>query len=67
MPRCDLKAPCVIFIISVAYKFHMGPYGHAEWLFLESCSISPKLCSITDYYDNLYMVPLRTTVWWIAS
>ncbi|KAM5291869.1 testis-expressed protein 264 [Ctenodactylus gundi] len=43
--------------ITVAYKFHMGPYGNTGQLFTESCSISPKLRSIAVYYDNPHMVP----------
>ncbi|XP_006876067.1 PREDICTED: testis-expressed sequence 264 protein isoform X2 [Chrysochloris asiatica] len=38
--------------ITVAYKFHRGPYGKTGHLFTESCSISPKLRSIAVYYDN---------------
>ncbi|XP_030426530.1 testis-expressed protein 264 isoform X1 [Gopherus evgoodei] len=38
--------------ISLAYKFKVGPYGECGKLFTESCSISPKLCSIGVYYDN---------------
>ncbi|XP_011794371.1 PREDICTED: testis-expressed sequence 264 protein isoform X3 [Colobus angolensis palliatus] len=43
--------------VTVAYKFHMGPYGETGRLFTESCSISPKLRSIAVYYDNPHMVP----------
>ncbi|KAL0599938.1 Testis-expressed protein 264 [Plecturocebus cupreus] len=46
-----------ILNITVAYKFHMGPYGETGRLFTESCSISPKLRSIAVYYDNPHMVP----------
>uniref|UniRef100_A0A2K5D2Q5 Testis expressed 264, ER-phagy receptor n=1 Tax=Aotus nancymaae TaxID=37293 RepID=A0A2K5D2Q5_AOTNA len=46
-----------ILNITVAYKFHMGPYGKTGRLFTESCSISPKLRSIAVYYDNPHMVP----------
>ncbi|XP_073914989.1 testis-expressed protein 264 isoform X2 [Castor canadensis] len=42
--------------ITVAYKFHVGPYGDTGPLFTESCSISPKLHSIAVYYDNPHMV-----------
>lgn len=42
--------------VTVAYKFHMGPYGETGRLFTESCSISPKLRSIAVYYDNPHMV-----------
>lgn len=38
--------------ITLAYKFRVGPYGESGQLFTESCSISPKLCSISVYYDN---------------
>ncbi|KAL8212327.1 UNVERIFIED_CONTAM: hypothetical protein K2H54_043552 [Gekko kuhli] len=38
--------------ITVAYKFQVGPYGDCGRLFTESCSVSPKLCSIAVYYDN---------------
>uniref|UniRef100_A0A8C0IV28 Testis expressed 264, ER-phagy receptor n=1 Tax=Chelonoidis abingdonii TaxID=106734 RepID=A0A8C0IV28_CHEAB len=38
--------------ISLAYKFKVGPYSECGKLFTESCSISPKLCSIAVYYDN---------------
>ncbi|XP_026303763.1 testis-expressed protein 264 isoform X3 [Piliocolobus tephrosceles] len=43
--------------VTVAYKFHMGPYGETGRLFTESCSVSPKLRSIAVYYDNPHMVP----------
>uniref|UniRef100_F6ZT46 RAD54 like 2 n=1 Tax=Callithrix jacchus TaxID=9483 RepID=F6ZT46_CALJA len=46
-----------ILNITLAYKFHMGPYGETGRLFTESCSISPKLRSIAVYYDNPHMVP----------
>ncbi|XP_010623687.1 testis-expressed protein 264 isoform X2 [Fukomys damarensis] len=42
----------LIHNITVAYKFHVGPYGDTGRLFTESCSISPKLRSIAVYYDN---------------
>ncbi|XP_053152676.1 testis-expressed protein 264 [Hemicordylus capensis] len=42
--------------ITVAYKFQVGPYGDCGRLFTESCSISPKLCSIAVYYDNPHTV-----------
>uniref|UniRef100_A0A8D0FZH1 Testis expressed 264, ER-phagy receptor n=1 Tax=Sphenodon punctatus TaxID=8508 RepID=A0A8D0FZH1_SPHPU len=43
--------------ITVAYKFMVGPYGDCGKLYMESCSISPKLCSIGVYYDNPHTVP----------
>ncbi|XP_008258953.1 testis-expressed protein 264 [Oryctolagus cuniculus] len=43
--------------ITVAYKFHVGPYDETGQLFTESCSISPKLRSIAVYYDNPHTVP----------
>ncbi|XP_022354098.1 testis-expressed protein 264 isoform X2 [Lutra lutra] len=43
--------------VTVAYKFHMGPYSETGRLFTESCSVSPKLRSIAIYYDNPHMVP----------
>ncbi|KAH1168504.1 hypothetical protein KIL84_003987, partial [Mauremys mutica] len=43
--------------ITLAYKFKVGPYGDCGKLFTESCSISPKLCSIGVYYDNPHTVP----------
>lgn len=43
--------------ITVAYKFHVGPYDKTGQLFTESCSISPKLRSIAVYYDNPHTVP----------
>ncbi|KAM4821604.1 testis-expressed protein 264 [Thomomys bottae] len=43
--------------ITMAYKFHVGPYGDTGQLFTESCSISPKLRSIAVYYDNPHTVP----------
>nr|XP_048272748.1 testis-expressed protein 264 isoform X2 [Myodes glareolus]XP_048272749.1 testis-expressed protein 264 isoform X2 [Myodes glareolus] len=43
--------------ITVAYKFHVGSYGHIGQFFTESCSISPKLRSIAVYYDNPHTVP----------
>ncbi|XP_032996534.1 testis-expressed protein 264 isoform X1 [Lacerta agilis] len=42
--------------ITVAYKFQVGPYGDSGRLFTESCSISPKLCSIALYYDKPHTV-----------
>ncbi|XP_044307112.1 testis-expressed protein 264 [Varanus komodoensis] len=42
--------------ITVAYKFQVGPYGDNGRLFMESCSISPKLCSIAIYYDSPHTV-----------
>ncbi|XP_077780903.1 testis-expressed protein 264 isoform X2 [Podarcis muralis] len=42
--------------ITVAYKFQVGPYGDSGRLFTESCSISPRLCSIALYYDNPHTV-----------
>ncbi|XP_006876066.1 PREDICTED: testis-expressed sequence 264 protein isoform X1 [Chrysochloris asiatica] len=45
--------------ITVAYKFHRGPYGKTGHLFTESCSISPKLRSIAVYYDNPHTVPSK--------
>ncbi|KFO32673.1 testis-expressed protein 264 isoform X1 [Fukomys damarensis] len=47
----------LIHNITVAYKFHVGPYGDTGRLFTESCSISPKLRSIAVYYDNPHTVP----------
>uniref|UniRef100_A0A2K6F017 Testis expressed 264, ER-phagy receptor n=1 Tax=Propithecus coquereli TaxID=379532 RepID=A0A2K6F017_PROCO len=44
-----------ILNVTVAYKFHLGPYGETGRLFTESCSISPKLRSIAVYYDNPHM------------
>uniref|UniRef100_A0A3Q1MSV0 Testis expressed 264, ER-phagy receptor n=2 Tax=Bos TaxID=9903 RepID=A0A3Q1MSV0_BOVIN len=41
--------------VTVAYKFHVGPYGETGPLFTESCSVSPKLRSIAVYYDNPHM------------
>ncbi|KAK2509349.1 hypothetical protein MC885_001217 [Smutsia gigantea] len=47
--------------IAVAYRLHVGPYRETGRLFTESCSVSPKLCSIAIYYDNPHVVPpLRT-------
>jgi len=43
--------------VTVAYKFHMGPYSETGRLFTESCSVSPKLRSIAVYYDNPHMHP----------
>ncbi|XP_055985930.1 helicase ARIP4 isoform X2 [Sorex fumeus] len=43
--------------VTVAYKFHKGPYGETGRLFTESCSVSPKLRSIAIYYDNPHTVP----------
>ncbi|KAF5927957.1 hypothetical protein HPG69_013787 [Diceros bicornis minor] len=43
--------------VTMAYKFHMGPYGETGRLFTESCSVSPKLRSIAIYYDNPHVVP----------
>ncbi|XP_020854716.1 testis-expressed protein 264 isoform X2 [Phascolarctos cinereus] len=43
--------------ITLAYKFHVGPYKESGRLFTESCSISPRLSSIGVYYDNPYTVP----------
>ncbi|XP_059878586.1 testis-expressed protein 264 isoform X3 [Delphinus delphis] len=38
--------------VTMAYKFHVGPYGETGRLFTESCSVSPKLRSVAVYYDN---------------
>uniref|UniRef100_A0A8C0RGI8 Testis expressed 264, ER-phagy receptor n=2 Tax=Canis lupus familiaris TaxID=9615 RepID=A0A8C0RGI8_CANLF len=43
--------------VTVAYKFHIGPYSETGRLFTESCSVSPKLRSIAIYYDNPHVVP----------
>ncbi|XP_060017697.1 testis-expressed protein 264 isoform X2 [Lagenorhynchus albirostris] len=43
--------------VTMAYKFHVGPYGETGRLFTESCSVSPKLRSVAVYYDNPRMVP----------
>lgn len=43
--------------ITVAYKFHVGPYSDTGRLFMESCCVSPKLRSIAVYYDNPHTVP----------
>ncbi|XP_059768196.1 testis-expressed protein 264 homolog isoform X2 [Balaenoptera ricei] len=43
--------------VTVAYKFHVGPYGETGRLFTESCSVSPKLRSVAVYYDNPRTVP----------
>ncbi|XP_072506562.1 testis-expressed protein 264 [Notamacropus eugenii] len=43
--------------ITLAYKFHVGPYKESGRLFTESCSISPRLSSIGVYYDNPHTVP----------
>lgn len=42
--------------VTMAYKFHVGPYGETGRLFTESCSVSPKLRSVAVYYDNPRMV-----------
>nr|XP_006122329.1 testis-expressed protein 264 isoform X1 [Pelodiscus sinensis]XP_006122330.1 testis-expressed protein 264 isoform X1 [Pelodiscus sinensis]XP_014428712.1 testis-expressed protein 264 isoform X1 [Pelodiscus sinensis]XP_025040034.1 testis-expressed protein 264 isoform X2 [Pelodiscus sinensis] len=42
--------------ITVAYKFKVGPYDESGELYTESCSISPKLCSIGVYYDSPHTV-----------
>ncbi|KAM5234611.1 testis-expressed protein 264 isoform 2-T8 [Hipposideros larvatus] len=38
--------------VTVAYKFHMGPYNETGRLFTESCSVCPRLRSVAIYYDN---------------
>ncbi|XP_007451889.1 PREDICTED: testis-expressed sequence 264 protein isoform X2 [Lipotes vexillifer] len=38
--------------VTMAYKFHVGPYGETGRLFTASCSVSPKLRSVAVYYDN---------------
>ncbi|XP_019486884.1 PREDICTED: testis-expressed sequence 264 protein isoform X1 [Hipposideros armiger] len=43
--------------VTVAYKFHMGPYNETGRLFTESCSVCPRLRSVAIYYDNPRMVP----------
>ncbi|XP_006169416.2 testis-expressed protein 264 isoform X2 [Tupaia chinensis] len=43
--------------VTMAYKFHRGPYGETGRLFTESCSVSPKLRSIAIYYDKPHVVP----------
>lgn len=42
--------------VTVAYKFHVGPYCETGRLFTESCSVCPRLRSIAVYYDNPHMV-----------
>ncbi|KAK1332645.1 hypothetical protein QTO34_007328, partial [Cnephaeus nilssonii] len=42
--------------VTVAYKFHVGPYSETGRLFTESCSVCPRLRSIAVYYDNPHMV-----------
>ncbi|XP_063148004.1 testis-expressed protein 264 [Candoia aspera] len=42
--------------ITVAYKFQVGPYGDSGRLFMDSCSVSPRLSSIAVYYDNPHTV-----------
>ncbi|XP_036189316.1 testis-expressed protein 264 isoform X3 [Myotis myotis] len=41
--------------VTVAYKFHVGPYSETGRLFTESCSVCPRLRSIAVYYDNPHM------------
>ncbi|XP_015988656.1 testis-expressed protein 264 isoform X2 [Rousettus aegyptiacus] len=38
--------------VTVAYKFHTGPYNETGRLFTESCSVCPRLRSIAVYYDS---------------
>lgn len=42
--------------VTVAYKFHVGPYSETGRLFTESCSVCPRLRSIAVYYDSPHMV-----------
>ncbi|XP_054450800.1 testis-expressed protein 264 [Pteronotus mesoamericanus] len=43
--------------VTVAYKFHVGPYSETGRLFTESYSVCPRLRSIAVYYDNPHLVP----------
>nr|KAF6476475.1 hypothetical protein HJG63_019092 [Rousettus aegyptiacus] len=43
--------------VTVAYKFHTGPYNETGRLFTESCSVCPRLRSIAVYYDSPHVVP----------
>ena len=58
--------------VTVAYKFHVGPYSETGRLFTESYSVCPRLRSIAVYYDNPHLVrsplcpaglPLRGRTW----
>lgn len=42
--------------VTVAYKFHTGPYNETGRLFTESCSVCPRLRSIAVYYDSPHVV-----------
>lgn len=42
--------------VTVAYKFHTGPYNKTGRLFTESCSVCPRLRSIAVYYDSPHVV-----------
>ncbi|XP_040850492.1 testis-expressed protein 264 [Ochotona curzoniae] len=43
--------------VTMAYKFHVGPYAETGQLFTQSYNIAPKLRSIAIYYDNPHVVP----------
>lgn len=42
--------------VTMAYKFHVGPYAETGQLFTQSYNIAPKLRSIAIYYDNPHVV-----------
>ncbi|XP_035886156.1 testis-expressed protein 264 isoform X1 [Phyllostomus discolor] len=42
--------------VTMAYKFHVGPYSETGQLFTESYSVCPRLRSIAIYYDNPHLV-----------
>lgn len=42
--------------VTMAYKFHVGPYSETGRLFTESYSVCPRLRSIAIYYDNPHLV-----------
>lgn len=42
--------------VTLAYKFHVGPYSETGRLFTESCSVCPRLRSIAVYYDHPHLV-----------
>lgn len=50
--------------VTVAYKFHTGPYNETGRLFTESCSVCPRLRSVAVYYDSPHVVRSLLCLGW---
>lgn len=53
--------------VTVAYKFHMGPYNETGQLFTQSYSVCPRLRLMTIYYDNPHMVRSLLYLGWTST